>query len=82
MAVPGSGGIMAAPQGNQNAAKEETGLSISFYLSGVDVAYIRRHLKAQLGREPSKKEIRKLARVEAKNGIWGAIKGEIPAIIV
>ncbi len=73
---------MPAPQGNLNACKQEQGIQMSFYLTHVDVAYIRRRLTRELEREPSKQEIRQFARSQAKNGIYAAIKSEVPAIIV
>lgn len=71
-----------ALNGNQNAAKEGTGFQVNFYLSGVDAATIMRLLARQLNREPTKQEMQKYAREQAKNGIWNAIKGELPAIII
>jgi hypothetical protein len=73
---------MPAPRGNTNATKKEQGIQINFYLSAVDVAYIKRRLRRELNREPTKLEIRKFAREQAKGGIYHAIKSEVPAIIL
>jgi hypothetical protein len=73
---------MPAPKNNKNALKEATGLQINFYLSGVDVAYIKRRLTRELEREPTTQEMRHFARKQAKNGIYTAIKSEMPAVIL
>lgn len=73
---------MSAPKDNKNALKQQAGLQISFYLSAIDAAYIKRRLMRELNREPTRQEISKFARDKAKNGVWSAIKSEMDAIII
>lgn len=75
-----------APHGNQNAVKpveaKKNGLQVNFYLSAEDASAIKRFLTRQNDREPTTQEIRRFAREQSKNGIWQAIKHDLPAIII
>jgi hypothetical protein len=75
------GGEALAPKDNKNALKDGAGIQVNFYLSGTDVAAIKRVL-AFRGIDVTDKEIRRFARNQSKNGIWQAIKGELPPIIL
>ncbi len=67
-----------APKGNQNAAKEERGESISLYLSHRDIAFLERLLQDR-GEDPNK--WRKFAREYARRGIYREIKSYMDAMI-
>lgn len=67
-----------APQGNQNAAKEERGESISLYLTYRDIAFLQR-LLIDRGEDP--KQWRKFAREFARKGIYREIKSYMDAMI-
>jgi len=73
---------MSAPKDNLNARKCGAGIQITFYIGSEETAAIRRLLTRSLKREPTKAEMLKYAREQAKNGIYNAVKGELPAIIV
>lgn len=58
-----------APQGNQYACKEDTGRTISLYLSGDDIAIIRQILQDR-GEDASDKSCVRIAKQAAKSGIY------------
>lgn len=68
-------------KGNKNALKDGVGIQVNFYLSGTDVAAIKRVLLSR-GIDINDEEIRRFARNQSKNGIWQAIKSELPSIII
>jgi hypothetical protein len=77
------GSLMPAPHGNTNAVKAGEGVQVStsFYLTKEEVIAIKRKLSLQ-EIEPTSKNIRAYARKQMKNGLWLAIRDELPAIIV
>jgi hypothetical protein len=75
----GEGGSVA---GQHKTPEEDTGIVVTFYLKKGDGAALKRLLTRQLGREPTKQEMRKFATDQAKKGVWQAIKDELPAIIL
>ncbi len=72
---------MPAPKQNTNAAKGEKGIQVNFYLNAEEVAAIKKVLARQ-DRPTDQKAIRSFARKQSKNGIWQAVKDELPPIIL
>lgn len=74
---------MPAPHGNTNGAKEGESVQIttSFYLTKEEVAAIKRNLSRQ-EIEPTAKNVRSYARKQMRNGLWLAIRNELPPMII
>jgi len=70
-----------APKGNQYAAKEDRGQTISLYLSATDMAFLRR-LLVERDEPHSDADCVKAAKRFAKNGVYQAIKSYMDAEII
>lgn len=59
---------MAAPEGNTNAAKEQKGVQVNFYLDIADAEFLRKQL-AKREEDVTEKNVRRMARELSRNGI-------------